>query len=84
MKFSDDQIQQLREVVRSEVKSELKSTLKSTVQSELKKSLAPIKRDIKSIKKDLNWVIGKYDTRLMSLEQHTAHPPRQIDFSTII
>ncbi len=69
MKFSDDQINQLREVVRSEVKSELKL--------ELKKSLAPIKRDLKAIRKDLSWTMLKYDTRLIHLEKHTAHPPTQ-------
>lgn len=70
MKFSDDQIQQLKDIFAT--KDDLKSF---ATKDDLKKSLAPIKRDIKSIKKDLNWVIGKYDTRLNHLEKHYDHPP---------
>ncbi len=66
MKFSNDQVQQLRGVVREEI------------QGQLKKELKPIKSDLKSIKKDLNWVIGKYDSRLNHLEKHTSHPPGRI------
>lgn len=70
MKFSDDQIQQLKDIFAT--KDDLKSF---ATKDDLKKSLAPIKRDIKSIKKDLNWAIGKYDTRLNHLEKHYDHPP---------
>jgi hypothetical protein len=70
MKFSDDQIQQLKDIFAT--KDDLKSF---ATRDEIKKQLAPLKRDIKSIKKDLNWVIGKYDTRLNHLEKHIIHPP---------
>ena len=79
MKFSDEQIQQLKDIfaTKDDLKSfATKDDLKSfATKDDLKKSLAPIKRDIKSIKKDLNWVIGKYDTRLNHLEKHYDHPP---------
>jgi len=74
MLFSDDQIQQLKDVFAT--KDDLKSF---ATKDDLKKSLAPIKRDIKSIKKDLNWVIGKYDTRLNHLEKHFVHPPGRVN-----
>jgi hypothetical protein len=69
MKFSDDQINQLKEVFAT----------KDYFKNELRKSLAPIKRDIKSMKKDLNWVMGRYDTRLVHLEKHALHPPGRAD-----
>ena len=110
MKFSDDQIQQLKDIFATKddlkgfatktdlkpfaTKDDLKSFATKTdlkpfatkddfkgfatrdeTKSILSKALAPLKRDIKSIKKDLNWVIGKYDTRLNHLEKHIIHPP---------
>ena len=67
MKFSDDQILQLKEVIRTEVKSELKAGLK------------PIKRTLSAIRKDLNWTMLKYDARLVHLETHLIHPPGRAD-----
>lgn len=76
MRFSDDQVKQLQQIIHQEIKSELKlelkiqlkselkTQLKSELKSQLKVELAPIKRDIRSIKKDLNWVIGRSDFSL--------------------
>jgi len=43
------------------------------------KKLKPIKRSISTIRKDLNWVMGRYDTRLVHLEKHAVHPPGRAD-----
>lgn len=84
MKFSDDQIQQLKEIVRTEVKEVVRTEVKEIVHTEIKSELKPIKRTLSAIRKDLSWTMLKYDTRLCSLEQHTTHPPQQIDFSLAI
>lgn len=68
MKFSDEQVTQLKQIIHDEVKSELK----------------PIKRDMRAMRKDLNWVMGKYDTRFCSLELHTTHPLKSVDFSLTV
>lgn len=39
------------------------------------KKLKPIKRAITALRKDLNWTMLKYDTRLTHLESHIIHPP---------
>ena len=61
MKFSDDQIQQLKDIF--------------ATKDDLKKSLAPIKRKLNAIQKDLSWTMLKYDSRLNHLEKHFVHPP---------
>ena len=61
MKFSDDQIQQLKDIF--------------ATKNDLKKSLAPIKRKLNAIQKDLSWTMLKYDSRLVHLEKHFVHPP---------
>lgn len=71
MKFSDDQIQQLTDVIDERFEVKLKE--------HLKKELAPIQRTLRSMKKDLNYVIGKYDLRLNHLEKHAIHPPGRAD-----
>lgn len=86
MKFSDDQIQQLKDVfaTKDDLRKSLAplktgvSTLKTDVEA-LKKSLTPIKRKLNSIQKDLKWTMLKYDARLVHLEQHLIHPPGRAD-----
>ena len=70
MKFSDDQIQQLKDIFAT--KDDLKSFV---TKDDLKKSLAPIKRKLNAIQKDLSWTMLKYDSRLNHLEKHFVHPP---------
>lgn len=70
MKFSDDQIQQLKDIFAT--KDDLKSF---ATKDDLKKSLAPIKRKLNAIQKDLSWTMLKYDSRLVHLEKHFVHPP---------
>ena len=65
MKFSDDQIQQLKDIF--------------ATKNDLKKSLAPIKRKLNTIQKDLSWTMLKYDSRLVHLEKHVIHPPARAD-----
>jgi hypothetical protein len=83
MKFSDDQIQQLKDIfaTKDDLKSfATKDDLKEfATKNYIKKSLAPIKLDIKSMKKDLDFVIGRYDLRLNHLEKHSIHPPGRAD-----
>lgn len=69
MKFSDEQIQQLKDLFAS----------RGEVGEIIKKELKPIKRDLRAMRKDLNWVMGKYDTRLVHLEKHAVHPPGRAD-----
>ena len=63
MKFSDDQIQQLKELMNTMFDKKLK----------------PIKRKLNSIEKDLKWTMLRYDTRLVHLENHFSHPPGRAD-----
>lgn len=49
--------------------------VKTHVREQIKLQLKPIKTQLNSIKKDLNWVIGRYDSRLVHLEGHAIHPP---------
>jgi len=63
MKFSDDQIQQLKELMNTMFDNKLK----------------PIKRKLNSIEKDLKWTMLRYDTRLVHLENHFSHPPGRAD-----
>lgn len=92
MKFSDDQIQQLKDIFATKddlksfaTKDDLKSfatkdDLKSfATKDDLKKSLAPIKRKLNAIQKDLSWTMLKYDSRLVHLEKHVIHPPARAD-----
>ena len=47
----------------------------------LVKELTPIKKILNLVKKDLDFVIGRYDTRLNHLEKHTTHPPQTASYS---
>lgn len=81
MTFTPSDISILNEMFDKKLKpiqNEL-NQVKEDLKKEIKSSLTPLKRDIRSIKKDLNWVMGKYDTRLNHLEKHFDHPPGRID-----
>lgn len=55
----------------------LDQKLEQKLNEKFKKELRPIKRDISSIKKTLNLVIGQFDQRLNHLEKHISHPPKR-------
>ncbi len=56
----------------------VEANFKTQLTAGFTKHLKPIKRDIKAIRKDLYWVMGRYDTRLTHLEKHQIHPPGRV------
>lgn len=57
----------------------IETKLEEKLEVKLEQKLKPIKKDLKAIRKDLNWVIGRYDKRLIHLEKHLTHPPHQCE-----
>lgn len=92
MKFSDDQIIQLKTILNERLKEQLKfelrpikdelKTIRIEFDQKLKKQLKPIKKDLKDIKTTQNLIIGQFDRRLNHLEKHTTHPPHNVDFAS--
>lgn len=66
--------------IRAVVKEEIKDTVKqSGLTLTLTLALKPIKKDLKKIRKDLEFAVGTLDRERWQLEKrfdsHTAHPP---------
>ncbi|HVF69929.1 MAG TPA: hypothetical protein VNA13_05185 [Xanthomonadales bacterium] len=71
--LTKNDIQQIREVVREEVKDE--------VSQQLKDQLKPLSRKLNRVQKDLSYVIGDYDERIVlahkridRVEKHVGSP----------
>lgn len=72
--LSKTDLQKIQKVVKSEVQSETRKIVKEEVNNlitkdYLKKELNPIKKDITKIRKDINEIIGFFDTEYLELRK---------------
>lgn len=68
--LTKNDLQQIRDVVREEVKDEVKQQLK------------PVKKDLHSVKKDLSYVIGEYDERIVHAHRKIDKVEKHLGIST--
>lgn len=66
--LTQNDLQQIRGVIKDEVRDAISEQIKPMIQEELKKELTPIKRKLNRVAKDLDYVIRSYDERLVAVE----------------
>ncbi len=72
-------LSQIGKVVEKQIDSQVRPIVRDVVGEEIQKALKPVKRDLRKIKKDLEFAVGTLDRERWHLEKrfdsHITHPP---------
>ena len=78
--LTQNDLNKIGKIVEEKFDAKLESKLDSILENKFNEKLKPIKKDLKKIRTDLEFVVGVLDKDRWRLEQkfdsHISHPPR--------
>lgn len=71
-------------LVKSEINIEINASVPGIVKQVVAKELKPVKKDIKKIRRDLEFVVGSLDKDRWKLEQRVNKIDKHLGISTVV